>query len=162
MQRSEAKISLHSCTVTLEPSLFVDMLYSIQWFSLWRSYGEIILSREQLRFSCIPGPFWIGVSSKRKEYAPKGSKFFPFRVDPISEENHKLSPLEQMAENRPSVSWPLNQTAQMHRLIWVFPANKCDKDRTEMNELFIWKLCKSVSLIYLTLGSARSTSSLVT
>ena len=29
--------------------------------------------------------FWKGVYSKRKEFAPCGSKFFPFRVDPISE-----------------------------------------------------------------------------
>ena len=26
-------------------------------------------------------PFWKGVHSKRKEFAPRGSKFFPFRVD---------------------------------------------------------------------------------
>ena len=31
--------------------------------------------------------FWNGVYSKRKEFAPLGSKFFPFRVDPFSEEN---------------------------------------------------------------------------
>ena len=29
--------------------------------------------------------FWKGVNSKRKELAPKGSQFFPFRVDPSSE-----------------------------------------------------------------------------
>ena len=27
-------------------------------------------------------PFWKGVNSKRKEFAP--SKFFPFRADPLS------------------------------------------------------------------------------
>ena len=36
-------------------------------------------------FSCTPKPFWKGVFSKRKEFAPRGSKFFPFRVDPFSE-----------------------------------------------------------------------------
>ena len=29
--------------------------------------------------------FWKGVSSKRKEFAPFGSKFFSLRVDPFSE-----------------------------------------------------------------------------
>ena len=29
-------------------------------------------------------PFWNRVYSKRKEFAPCGSKFFPFRVDPFS------------------------------------------------------------------------------
>ena len=28
-------------------------------------------------------PFWKGTYSKRKEFAPIGSKFFPFRVDPF-------------------------------------------------------------------------------
>ena len=30
-------------------------------------------------------PYWKGVYSKRKEFAPRGSKFYPFRVDPFSE-----------------------------------------------------------------------------
>ena len=30
-------------------------------------------------------PFCKGFYTKRKEFAPKGSKFFPVRVDPISE-----------------------------------------------------------------------------
>ena len=34
-------------------------------------------------------PFWKRVYSKRKEFAPQGSKFFPFRVDAISEERQK-------------------------------------------------------------------------
>ena len=34
-------------------------------------------------------PFWKGVYSKRKEFAPHGSKFFPFRVDPFSEGRQK-------------------------------------------------------------------------
>ena len=29
--------------------------------------------------------FWKDVYSKRKEFAPNGSKFFPFRVGPFSE-----------------------------------------------------------------------------
>ena len=34
---------------------------------------------------CTPGPFCEGIYSIRKEFAPKGSKFFPFRVGPLSE-----------------------------------------------------------------------------
>ena len=39
---------------------------------------------------CVPSikivlTFWKGVYSKRKEFAPRRSKFFPFRVDPFSE-----------------------------------------------------------------------------
>ena len=33
----------------------------------------------------ILSPFLKGIYSKRKEFAPKWSKFFPFRVDPFSE-----------------------------------------------------------------------------
>ena len=33
----------------------------------------------------VLSPFWKGVYSKRKEFAPKGSKFFPFREDIFSE-----------------------------------------------------------------------------
>ena len=36
-------------------------------------------------FSCTTSPFWKWVYSKRKEFAPIGSKFFPFRVDLYSE-----------------------------------------------------------------------------
>ena len=32
--------------------------------------------------------FEIRVYPKKKEFAPKGSKFLPFRVDPFSEESH--------------------------------------------------------------------------
>ena len=39
--------------------------------------------------SCTSFPFQKGVYSKRKEIAPLGSKFFPFRVDLFSEERLK-------------------------------------------------------------------------
>ena len=35
--------------------------------------------------SDTPGPFRIGVYSKSKEFAPLGSKFFLFRIDPFLE-----------------------------------------------------------------------------
>ena len=34
--------------------------------------------------SCTPSPFWKGVYSKRKEFAPLWVKLFPFWVDPFS------------------------------------------------------------------------------
>ena len=36
--------------------------------------------------SCKSSLFWKRVCIKRKALAPRGSKFFPFRVDPFSEE----------------------------------------------------------------------------
>ena len=53
--------------------------------------------------------------SKRKEFAPIGSKFFPYRVEPFPEgdwsaekqtDNLKLSPLSKMMENLPGISSP--------------------------------------------------------
>ena len=58
-------------------------------------------------------PFYRGVFSKRKEFAPHGSKFFPSRVDPFLEgnwgtgkqtESHKSClPCEKIVENLPGV-----------------------------------------------------------
>ena len=41
-------------------------------------------------FLHIKGPFWTEVFSKRKEFASKGSKFFPFRVDRFLEEGKSI------------------------------------------------------------------------
>ena len=41
-------------------------------------------------------PFWKGVYSKRKEFAPKGSKFFPFRVDPFQKESDMQEQKEEV------------------------------------------------------------------
>ena len=51
--------------------------------------------------SCTPCHFLKKIYSKRKEFAPLGSKFFPFRVDP---KGSKLFPfrvdsLTEMKEN---------------------------------------------------------------
>ena len=43
------------------------------------------LSCEAVFSDLVLPPFWTGFYSKRKEFSPIGSKFFPFRVDPISE-----------------------------------------------------------------------------
>ena len=39
---------------------------------------------------CTLWPFWNGVYFKREEFAPQGSKFFPFNVDPLSEGRQKM------------------------------------------------------------------------
>ena len=49
-------------------------------------------------------PFSEGVYSIRKEFAPRGSKFFPYKVDPFSEKeanrnSQKLSSLAEMLRN---------------------------------------------------------------
>ena len=49
-----------------------------------------LLSRETTivtcLLSCTSSPFWKGVYSNRKEFAPRRSKFFPFRVDSFQKE----------------------------------------------------------------------------
>ena len=40
---------------------------------------------EDNSFKVVLSLFWKRVSSKRKEFAPTGSKFFPFRVDTFPE-----------------------------------------------------------------------------
>ena len=61
------------------------------------------------------------IYSKRKEFAPKGSKFFPFREDPFSEaiwwagkqngsQKKTCLPAKKMAEHLPSVSNPLKES----------------------------------------------------
>ena len=63
-------------------------------------------------------PFWKEVYSKRKEFAPHGSKFFPFTIDPFSEgtgcrkanrKSQKLSYLYEIARNWAGVSSSLNK-----------------------------------------------------
>ena len=52
-------------------------------------FSSFLCTRKRtfFEFLCFPAqcPFWKVVYSKRKEFAPKGSKFFPFRVDHFSE-----------------------------------------------------------------------------
>ena len=44
------------------------------------------LDQAMILFNCIP--FQNGNFSKRKEFAPKWSKFFPLRAVPYGKENH--------------------------------------------------------------------------
>ena len=63
-------------------------------------------------FEIVLYPFWKGVYSKRKEFAPRESKFFSFEVDPFSEDafgagkQTEIVSLANMAENLPSASIP--------------------------------------------------------
>ena len=64
---------------------------------------------------CTPHPFWKGVHSKRKEFAPMGSKFFPFRVEHVSE-GSKLNFNRFVS---PESVWIL------HKLKGLSPENTC-------------------------------------
>ena len=57
--------------------------YTLDWFSSICTKGTKFMTFCLL--SCTPSPFWKGDYSKRKEFAPRRSKFFPFRIDPFSE-----------------------------------------------------------------------------
>ena len=55
--------------------------------------------------------FWKGVYSKRKEFAPKGSKFFPFRVDLfLNAFVQKSRKSQKNGKNQPGISNPLEQS----------------------------------------------------
>ena len=66
--------------------------YSWPWYSCLNFYH---FKREKTfvsfcRLSCAPIPLWKGAYSKRKEFAPKRSKFFLFRVDLFSERDKTI------------------------------------------------------------------------
>ena len=84
---------------------------------------------------------WKRFYSKRKKFAPNGSKLYPFWVNLISDtwnylsvshfrrdltcwkrnsKSQKLSPMSKMAENLPSVSSPLKPSATCS--IWTGPS----------------------------------------
>ena len=54
---------------------------------------------------CTPIPFRKGVYSKRKKLAPVGSIWFPFRVDPFSEERKKTY-LTELSALKVKLLWP--------------------------------------------------------
>ena len=57
---------------------------------------------------CTSIPFWKRVYSKRKEFAPKGSKFFSFKVDSFPEGRQNnfagIISLKNIAKMRPKVA----------------------------------------------------------
>ena len=82
---SNTRINIYFLPVrTKGKSTVLDML---GWFSATFIRKKIFVISCLLR--CILSPFLKGVYSKRKEFAPLGSKFFPFRVDPFPERRKK-------------------------------------------------------------------------
>ena len=97
-------------------SVTITYSYSAEVFEIWmwlrtihaNLLGELIhfghFSPRETTFvascllKCIPGHFWKRIYTVRKEFAPSGSKFFPYSVDPFSEGGKiiltKLSPLK--------------------------------------------------------------------
>ena len=114
----------HDTTIShiIQPTVDCMHIYSVQY---WRHFYILTILLRGLdafdRFSlflpgettfvtfcllyCMPYLFWKGVHSRRKEFAPPGSKFFPFRVNHLSERRQKLFDRVTSLE---SVSIPLN------------------------------------------------------
>ena len=60
-------------------------------------------------------PFWKGVYSKRKEFAPLGSKFFPFRVGTFHKQNYMHESKQEVKKSHlPCVYSPLREM-----VIWI-------------------------------------------
>ena len=81
---------------------------------------SVMLSRETIvvtscLLSCNPGPFWKGVYSRRKEFAPKGSKFFPCRVDSFQKGGKSIF---DMVTSPESVSIPV-KPRQESMVFWA-------------------------------------------
>ena len=71
---------MHKFLVLEQGTIIVVHLSVKSWFTAnYGSHGKQICQFVLL-------PFWKGVYFKRKEFAFPGSKFFPFKVDPFSEE----------------------------------------------------------------------------
>ena len=76
------------------------------------NFEVVIVSGETTLSNCVSLPSEKGIYSKWKEFAPLGSKFFPFRVDPFlagllcrdaNRKSLKLFILKKIAENLLSV-----------------------------------------------------------
>ena len=64
---------------------------------------------------CTSNPFLKGFYSKRKEFAPTGSKFFPFTVDPFSEgRQNNMTELPPLKDDRCSLSRSVHQQNVIH------------------------------------------------
>ena len=102
----------------------------------WYTFREATLSK---CFAFHPNRGY----TKRKEFAPIGSKFFPFRVDPFLEgpcyawkakrKSQKLSAWYGRADNIPGLSSPLNYTPGIRSMQWGYI-------------VFVFSVCLSVSL----------------
>ena len=64
-----------------------DFLFALD-NTKWPTRVDVLFNTNTVKsclLSCRGSPSSDGVCSKRKEFAPHGRKFFPFRVDPFSE-----------------------------------------------------------------------------
>ena len=57
------------------PDEFVSPQHFDQSILCWYTFNRVN------PFKHVSAPFWKGVYSKKEEFAPRGSKFFPFRAD---------------------------------------------------------------------------------
>ena len=66
-------------------------VFTLRGLDTWQIFCQFLLRRQFLWLPvCTISPFWKGIYSTRKEFAPFGSKFFPCRVDHFSEGRSKI------------------------------------------------------------------------
>ena len=91
----------------------------------WKIYSRQVSNC----FKIFLVPFWKGVYSERKEFAPLWSKFFPFRVDPsegiwCAEKQTVCISCKKWWKNLLSISSPLNAHGYVS-LLKQFPQPGC-------------------------------------
>ena len=88
---------MHCQFVAPNTDFFCCFFFFFGFFFQSKIFGSFLISLQKiLWFSllfCTQTPIWKVVCPKRKEFAPRGSKFFPFRVDPFSEGKKILNEL---------------------------------------------------------------------
>ena len=127
-------VTFYDCINTMYQCLFLRDIEPLR--------GNNKLTREVTQSNFFLPPFWKGVSTKRKEFAPCGSKFFPFRVDPFQKgpgmqkskwKSQKFFPLSKVAENLPSVSLTHFSLEAQKRM-----TDKQCRPRSDAKECGIW------------------------
>ena len=95
--------------ITFVTSCLLYWMPSSFWMMMMMSSG--LTKCQPMRIICV-SLFWKGVYSIRKEFAPSGSKFFPYRVDPFPKGTKQFwqdCPLE-------SVSIPHNNGSVIYKV----------------------------------------------
>ena len=124
-----------------------DISKEVSWYSCLKATGYTLLGFISVKTVIVP--FRKGVYSKRKEFAPFGSKFFSFRVDPFQKRlvaqgskqevtKLKLSPL---SGNLPSVSSPFKCWSRLTHLSVASHKRDIGKQcgpRSDATECGIW------------------------
>ena len=84
---SSTDLDLHFCKGRVYPGSAGQGLRGLDTFG---RFSAILYKGNNFMTSYLPSctlsPFWKEIYSKRKEFAPTGSKFFPVRVNPFSKE----------------------------------------------------------------------------